>query len=465
MIHLLLACLALQQQPAVPARPVMEPPAKAGLGAPFHAGRRAALVAELRKQAPQGTLLVRGLGDTRGYTKFQQDKVFWYLTGVESPGAALAVDVASGEATLFLPRRNAGKEQWDGEAWDASDEWVKPLTGVAVVKDSGQLDAHLKEHAPAGPVWISKEPWIDLAGCHDRARPHDREAKRDPLDGRHSREEALEQKLHELYGAEVRDCQGVLAELRRVKTAEEVAALRRACTTGALAMVEAVRSSKPGVGEWELEAVMSFVHRREGAAGPGYHGIVGCGPNALVLHYSEVRRETRAGEMLLLDYAPEFDKYVSDITRSWPVDGVWSARMAELYDDVLAAQEAGIAAVKPGATMAQVEAACRRVLLERGVLELLPHGTCHYVGMEVHDVGDGSKPLEPGVAFTVEPGVYEPSTGIGIRIEDVVLVTADGCEVLTRGVPKDRASLSKLVAEEGVLDRLPKRLWPAEGLR
>jgi len=167
----------------------------------------------------------------------------------------------------------------------------------------------------------------------------------------------------------------------------------------------------------------------------------------------------------LLDYAPEFDKYVSDITRSWPVDGRWTPRMIELYDAVLAAQEAGIAAVRPGRTMRDIEAACRKVLAERGVLELLPHGTCHYVGMEVHDVGDGAKPLEPGVVFTIEPGVYEAATGIGIRIEDVVLVTADGCEVLSHAVPKDRASLTKLQAEEGILDRLPKRLYPAEGWR
>ena len=461
MLDLILLVVGLLQQPAV-----MEPPAKAGLGAAFHAGRRAALVEELRKQTPAGSVLVRGLPETRGYTKFQQDKTFWYLSGVESPNAALLVDVKSGASTLYLPKRSSGKEQWDGEQWDASDDWVRTITGIATVKETGQLDADLKASvALAKTIWISKEPWIDVAGCFDRARPHDHAQARDPLDGRPSREDALASRLLERYGADVRDCQGVLAELRRIKTPEEMLALRRASTVGALSMLEAIRSSKPGVGEWELEAVMSFVHRREGAAGPGYHGIVGCGPNALVLHYSEVRREARAGEMLLLDYAPEFDKYVSDITRSWPVDGRWTPRMIELYDAVLAAQEAGIAAVRPGRTMRDIEAACRKVLAERGVLELLPHGTCHYVGMEVHDVGDGAKPLEPGVVFTIEPGVYEAATGIGIRIEDVVLVTADGCEVLSHAVPKDRASLTKLQAEEGILDRLPKRLYPAEGWR
>lgn len=464
---LVLACAAFAQSQVLPAKPArMEPPSKAGLGADFHAGRRAALVAELRRVHPRGTLLVRGLPDTRGYLKFQQEKVFWYLSGVEGANASLCVDIETGAATLFLSSASAGKEQWEGEQWDASDAWVPAITGIAAVKEAGQLDAHLAARVAIDKVvWISKEPWIDLAGCHDRARPHDAAIKRDPLDGRPSREEALAARLVERHGADVRDCQHIIGELRRVKQPEEATALRRASEVGALAMLEAIRSTRAGVGEWELEAAMSFVHRREGAAGPGYHAIAGCGPNALVLHYNEVRRELRAGEMMLLDYAPEFDKYVSDITRSWPVDGIWTERMIELYDAVLASQEAGIAAVKPGATMRDVEAACRRVLAERGLAELLPHGTCHYVGLEVHDMGDGSKPLEPGVAFTVEPGLYDPESGIGIRIEDVVLVTADGCEVLSKGVPKDRASLSKLVAEEGLLDRLPRRLFPAEGLR
>src|SRR5206468_2105434 len=149
----------------------------------------------------------------------------------------------------------------------------------------------------------------------------------------------------------------------------------------------------------------------------------------LVLHYSGESRELRAGEMLLVDYAPEFDHYTSDITRSWPVDGQLTPRMAEIYDAVLEAQTAGIAAVKPGRKIDDVEEACRRVLAQHGMMKLMRHGSCHYIGMEVHDVGDNHKPLEPGVAFTVEPGVYEASTGIGVRIEDVVVVTETGCEV------------------------------------
>jgi len=431
---------------------------RCGIGAEFHGGRRAKLAAELRKTTPNGLVLVRGLPSQRDYVRFQQDKTFWYLTGVESPNATLLLDLATGDEILFLPKPNAMKERWDGEQWDSEDAWIREVTGFREVRPGSELIGLLKDRAAvAKVVWISKDPWITLSGCHDLAGPYDRAIERDPLDGRTNRENALQDRLEEKFGVEVRDCAPVLAEMRRVKTPEELAALRRAADVGARSMAEAIRSTRVGLTERHLDAVMGFVHRAEGAAGPAYHGIVGCGPNALILHYSQVGRELRAGEMVLIDYAPEFDHYVSDITRSWPVDGKFTPRMAEIYDAVLASQAAGIAETRPGKTMADVEKACRRVLSERGMLKMLPHGTCHYVGMEVHDVGENAKPFVPGVVFTIEPGVYEEATGIGVRIEDVVVVTETGCEVITNGVTKDRAELTRLVAEDGILDR-----WPNE---
>ena len=428
-------------------------PKKCGLGAAFHAGRRAALVAELSRTSSDGIVLVRGLPKTRDYSKFRQDKVFWYLTGIESPDATLVIDLANKNEILFLPKPSPWSEAWEGELWDCGDEWVKDLSGFRDVRPASELDKTLRELvAREHVVWISKLPHVELSGCVDRASPYDLAAEKDPLDGRGSREDALEQKLVELYHAEVRDFAKPLSELRRVKTSEEIDAMRRAARAGCEAMKEAIRSTQPGAGEWELEAVMSFVHREQGADGPAYHAIVGSGPNALMLHYSDNGRRLRAGEVVLLDYAPELDHYTSDITRSWPTDGVFTARMTEIYDAVLAAQLAGIAAVKPGATMRDVHRACLRVLSDHGFAKLMPHGACHYIGLEVHDVGLSATPLEPGVAFTVEPGVYDPESGIGVRIEDVVVVTETGCEVLSAGVPKDRAALVELWREPGLLE-------------
>jgi Xaa-Pro aminopeptidase len=225
-------------------------------------------------------------------------------------------------------------------------------------------------------------------------------------------------------------------------------------------MTEAMRATRPGIGEWEIDALMTFVHRREGASGPAYYAIVGSGPNALVLHYSACSRTLKPSEMLLVDYAPEVDHYTSDITRSWPTDGVFTPRMIELYDAVLAAQEAGISAVKPGRRMQEVDQACSKVLRSRGLGKLILHPACHYIGLEVHDVGDNRTPIEPGVCFTVEPGVYEAATGIGIRIEDVVLVTETGCEVLSAGVAKDRKTIVDAV---GTSDALARDAQHAQG--
>lgn len=430
---------------------------KCGLGAAFHAGRRQALLAKLE----HGVVLVRGMPTTREYTRFAQDKTFWYLTGVESPNAALLMDAKSGKQVLFLPEADAMASLYEGEIWDASDAWVGELTGFKDVRAMSELVPVLKEWcANEKTMWISKEPHVETSGCHDRAQPFDRRNEKDPLDGRPSREDALEEKLKEKLQVDVRDMSPVLSEMRRVKMPEEIDAMRRASRAGAIAMTEAMRATRPGIGEWEIDALMTFVHRREGASGPAYYAIVGSGPNALVLHYSACSRTLKPSEMLLVDYAPEVDHYTSDITRSWPTDGVFTPRMIELYDAVLAAQEAGISAVKPGRRMQEVDQACSKVLRSRGLGKLILHPACHYIGLEVHDVGDNRTPIEPGVCFTVEPGVYEAATGIGIRIEDVVLVTETGCEVLSAGVAKDRKTIVDAV---GTSDALARDAQHAQG--
>ena len=455
MIHLGLLFLCLPQSATTEAGPAPPAGMVCGLGREFHAGRRAALLDTFE----EGVFLFRGLPETRDYTPFYQDKVFWYLTGVESPGAALVLDKATGKEILFLPRVSRMYEMWNGEQWDCEDSWVGPLTGFADVRDSAELMDVLRELTGGeGVVWTSMHPHVDLAGCYDRARPFDRNQESDPLDGRPSREKQLSNVLEAELGVKVRNCTPQLSALRRVKTPEEIEALRRSAHAGVEGMKEAMRSTRPGVGEWELEAVMSFVHRRLGSTGPAYHAIVGGGANSLVLHYSASNRRVGDGEVVLIDYAPEFDHYLMDITRTWPVNGRFTERQAEIYDAVLAAQQAGIAAAKPGAKIADVERACSTVLKERGFSKLIRHASCHHIGMEVHDVGRTSEVLEPGVAFTIEPGLYEEASGIGVRIEDVVVITEDGCENLTAGVPRDRAAIEALIAEEGILDGTPGEL-------
>lgn len=424
-----------------------------GLGKAFHAGRRA----ELRKALEKGWVLVRGLPDTRDYTAFRQDKVFWYLTGIETPNAALLMNCETGEELLFLPRPDKRNESWEGEKWDSRDAWVEDLAGFGDVRENDTLVKALTAGIARNKrVWISMHPTVDISGAIDRAFPFDSAQAKDPLDGRTSREKALKEQLEKL-GADVQDMADVLTEMRRVKQPVEVDALRRSCRAGAIAMKEAIRSTHAGIYEGDLGALMSFVQGREGADGPGYQPITGSGPNSCVLHYSGQHRKLGAGEMMLIDFGPELDHYVTDITRSWPVDGKFTPRQLELYEAVRASQEAGIAVIKPGAKLRDVEKACADVLAARGFRSLTKHGVSHFVGLEVHDVGDYSKPLVPGVTFVVEPGLYDETTGIGIRIEDVVVVTDNGCEVLTRECPREPGEVERLMAETGVLESMAQR--------
>ncbi len=429
------------------------PGVRCGLGKDFHAGRRQALLAEL---GGKGLLILRGLPAARTNTRFSQDKVFWYFTGIESEDATVVVDVETAATTLFLPRADRGGESWDGEKWDTADTWVADLTGISDIRSNGEFAACVREllakQGEARTVWTSLAPHVTLTSAYDRAGPYDRRITADKLDGRPSREKAFATAIETTFDAKVRDITAAANKLRRAKTSEELVAMRGAAHAGAMAMAEAMRSTRAGLVEAEVEAVMDLVHRRLGATGPAYQAIVGSGANSLVLHYKTNTATLRSGEILLVDYAPEYEHYVCDITRTWPIDGKFSPRQAELYDAVLAAQEAGIAKARPGNGIADVERACREVLGERGFAHLVRHGACHLVGMEVHDPGMVRGPLVPGVAFTIEPGVYEPETGIGIRIEDVVVITETGCDVISAGVPKARDAIEKLIAEIGVLE-------------
>jgi Xaa-Pro aminopeptidase len=429
-----------------------------GLGKDFHAGRRALLMERVGDEL----MVFRGMPDVRENLAFRQDKTFWYLTGVESPNAALVVDGKTGAEILLLPertRRLATMEGWEGEKWDASDEWVPELTGFEDVRKTDELLDVLEELLDGRErIGISLHPPIVLAGSYDTAGPHLEAQKSDPWDGRGSRAEALGERLGEKLGVETFDVAPTIVEMRRVKTAEELAALERAGRAGALAMAEAMRSTRPGIGEWELDSLMSWMQIREGATGKAYNAIVGSGVRACILHYHGNNVVMEDGEVVLIDFGPEVDHYVTDITRAWPVGGTFSKRQREVYEAVLAAQKAGIEAAKPGQTMRGITQICNEVMLEHGFeRSWIRHGACHYVGMEVHDPGAYDAPFEPGVVFTIEPGLYDEEEAIGVRIEDVVVITEDGCRVITGLVPKEADEVEALVQSEGVLDLVDSR--------
>jgi Xaa-Pro aminopeptidase len=265
--------------------------------------------------------------------------------------------------------------------------------------------------------------------------------------------------------------------MRLVKDDDEVTALRRVCHTTAAAHLAAMRACLPGLWERDLEAVLEYTFRRHGAVGPANPSIVGSGANATVLHYDRNDARLRDGDLVLVDAGAQQDHYAGDISRTYPVNGRFTSRQRQVYEVVLEAELAAITAVAPGTTLGAIhEVASRRLveglvtldvlrgdpaaLLDQDALaQYYPHQTSHWLGLDVHDAGPldaqtADIPLAPGMVFTIEPGLYFPTdlpdlpaglAGLGVRIEDDILVTATGCDVLTAGLPKTVAELERTV--------------------
>jgi Xaa-Pro aminopeptidase len=270
----------------------------------------------------------------------------------------------------------------------------------------------------------------------------------------------------------------ILDDMRLVKDDGEIALMREAARISVESFRDAARSIRPGAGEWQVEAALEGAFRMRGASGPAFPSIVAAGANATVLHYVANTCTMTAGDLLLVDAGARRRMYCADISRTFPVSGAFSDAQTDLYDAVLAARDAAIAAVVPGATVDEVHDAALDALVD-GLITLgfvvgtraeakrrddawkpfFPHRTSHWLGLDVHDVGGyvvsgASRPLEPGMVLTIEPGIYIPAStgsgpaelhGTGVRIEDDVLVTATGREVLTAALPADRDSLMALM--------------------
>ncbi|HJZ85698.1 MAG TPA: aminopeptidase P N-terminal domain-containing protein [Polyangia bacterium] len=394
--------------------------------------------------------------------RFRQDSDFWYLTGFDEPDAvALLAPGRERRFLLFVRPRDPEREVWDGRR--AGVEGATRDYGADEAFPIAELDAKLPGllenvddlYFPLGrdAAWD-----IKVTSLLERARSLERRGVRAPR--------------------RVLDPRELTAEMRLRKEPVELAALARAAAITVEAHQAAMRAARDGTWEYEIEAEIEHVFRRRGARGPGYTTIVGAGANATILHYVDNRSRLEEGQLLLVDAGAEFDFYTADVTRTVPVGGRFRRPARRVYDAVLEAQQAAIARVRAGATLDDIHAGALEVLVrhlyEMKVLAEPPaeaiekgsykryymHRTSHWLGLDVHDagsyrVGGGPRPLEPGFVLTVEPGLYfavddatvpEEYRGLGVRIEDDVLVTAEGAEVLTAAAPKRPADLEKIVA-------------------
>jgi Xaa-Pro aminopeptidase len=391
---------------------------------------------------------------------YRQDNDFYYLTGFAEPeSVALFVPDAAEQFILFVRPRDKERETWTGRR--AGLEGAVADFGANQAFALDDLDSVLRRHLdkvdriyyPLGINERMNARILELLRAAQAMRPR------------------LGTGPHALL-----DPRELIHEARLLKRPEELAAMRDAIAISADAHKAAMRTARGGMMEWQVEATVDYTFRSRGAAGPSYPSIIASGPNAATLHYINNDREMRTGELLLIDAGCEYGFYASDVTRTFPVGARFTPLQRDLYEIVLNAQLAGIEAIRPGikfddpheaAVRVLVEGMCRLGLIKGPVEDALKggawrryymHRTSHWLGMDVHDVGlyrvgGESRTLEPGMVLTVEPGIYiapddaeapEEFRGIGIRIEDDILVTPGGHEVMTAAVPKSIAEVEAL---------------------
>jgi len=432
----------------------------------LHAARRARVFEALERRGG-GTLLVPAgeekLRNNDAEYLFRQDSDFYWLTGFDEPEGCAVLSARPGERkfTLFCRPRDKEKEIWNGRRLGVEGARSVLLADEAfTVSEQEALLPGLLDGAPtlffrlgASAAWDERVVRMLVA-----LRAGVRAGKRAP--------EA------------VVDAGRVLHELRLVKDAEELRLLRKACEITAEAHMQAMREGRHGRREYQVQSELEMIFRQRGGDGPGYGTIVAAGANSTILHYRAGRAVLKDGDVCLVDAGGEYGLYTSDVTRTFPVSGEFTKAQAELYSMLLEVQKKGVAAVRPGTTIDAIHDDVVRGLTEGlirlGLLQGTPeeriadkgfrkyymHRTSHWLGLDVHDVGDyamggAARPLAPGMVLTVEPAVYVAEDdetappalrGVGIRIEDDVLVTADGGENLTAAVPKEIGDLEATCA-------------------
>ncbi len=441
---LALAAACLSAHPADAAQqPTPAPPAE------FFAGRRAALVELIRPGIQPGErhwVVVRGATSAADMAQFYQDHNFYYLTGVREPDAALVINVETGDEELLVPPFSRFTAQWEGQRL-APGEAAAKKTGFAAVGNSRGLHRRL-EAALGGDgggkavLWTFTTPQPNRTATSASAARAASASRGDRFDGRGARAEAWAAALRKQYpDAEIRDVMPMMGTLRGVKQPEEVALVRAASALAARGIAAAMRAAAPGAYEFQLAAAARYEFSRHGAGPDAYAAIVGAAGNGCVLHYSANTKQLEDGDLIVMDYGPTVHGYCSDVTRTFPASGVYTDAQRKLVEDVHAVQQALFAKIRPGARLSELSQLCAQLLAERGYRSF--HGPCHHVGLAVHDLG--SDELREGMIITVEPGAYLPDERMGCRIEDTILITADGYENLSADVPSTPDAIEALM--------------------
>jgi Xaa-Pro aminopeptidase len=416
---------------AVPGMPEVPPVGPRGtLGADVYRRRRHALMEKFKTGA---ALVVNEMS----FEGLREGMDFYYLTGIDEPGAALMLEPTAPpppvfyETTreaLFLTPLQVESERWHGARLELPSNALEVATGFASVHRLGSIPSFLVDACihRGGLTFLGEfvaEPAPKPKVMDSYAKAQER-----------------------TYGCKVNDMNLTIARMREVKEPAELALMRQAIVYTGAGHAAGLQAVHPGAREYDVKDAVEDAFRRAGARHVAYDSIVGSGTDSAFLHYAKDDRVMKSGELILLDVAAEAEYYAADVTRTLPVNGKFTADQRAIYDIVLRAQAAGIAAAKAGVRVAEIDAATRKVIAEAGYNDYYIHGCCHFVGLQVHDAGDYDAPLPAGAVITVEPGIYLPQRGFGVRIEDEILITRTGAELLTGAIPRDPAELERLMA-------------------
>jgi Xaa-Pro aminopeptidase len=426
--------------------------------------------------------LIQGASGLPGFSVFRQSNSFYYLTGLESAHAYLMLNGRTRQATLYLPHRNEGRERNEGKVLSAEDtELLKELTGVNYVKGIEFLSADLVStgliRPPAPQLFTEFSPAENGNDSRDELLFAQARAAADPWDGRSSREALFIQKIKERFPQfEIQNLSPILDSMRLIKSAKEIELIRKATQIAGLGIIEAMRSTKPGVYEYQLDAAAKYIFHVHGSRGDGYASIIGGGTNAYMGHYFHKTDVLKDGDLVLMDYAPDYHYYTSDVTRIWPVNGKFSNEQRELYNFIVAYRDALFRYIKPGVTSNEVldraAADMKQYLVGKKFvkpthLKAMEEGLKfrghfqHPVGMAVHDVGRvHGVTLQPGMVFTIDPMIWIHEERLYIRIEDMAVVTENGVENLSAFVPSSIEDVERTINEKGLTEFRPATELP-----
>jgi Xaa-Pro aminopeptidase len=448
--------------------------------------------ARLMEKIGDGIAVLQGTTETGNAKKFRQSNQFYYLTGVEVPRAILLVDGKAKTSALFLPPRDERKERSEGPILSPGPEAVQ-LTGLDAVETRDQFEAALKRAASVPrAAYLPFRP--EVLGGASASDPRERwtASAQDPWDGGKPREALFIEKVKAAApGLAVQDLDPLVDALRFVKSPREIELIRESTRIAGVALMEAMRSARTGMFEYELEAIADYIFKAHNSQGIAYYALVAAGKNSSYPHYHAAQTQTKDGDLVLFDYAPDYKYYASDVTREFPINGRFSPAQRDLYGIYLKLYKSLMTSIKPNVPVRDIleeaigkmeaaiaghtftnpkykEAAGRFVEGYRRRMNPpppapgttpRPGGTIgHTVGMEVHDVNTPhGDVLVPGMVFTIEPALTIPEDRVYVRLEDVILITETGYENLSAFVPVEMDEIEKLMAETGMFEKYTPR--------